>query len=823
MALSQSRFEAQLEGALGRFFSAVRRVIGVGDVLTLLAATALLFMPAFAMVDAGWGLWLRIILPAAALSIVVGFGLARSRYDELSSLIISMIYGVCGVLIIAALGAPRGLTQGIADVVVRFATWMNDAVTGGINQDDLVFTLLVAVLFWSLGFNLAWHLFRIDRVWRAVLPPGFVILVNAVYYDGPNSLDRYLIVFTLITLLLLVRSNLEARAWDWYLKGTRVPRALQRQVFIIGAALALLVMGIGWAAPRTSVESQLARFQEAMQGEPLRDLAELWNRLFTSPDLQGPTTSDYYGSDTLQLGGAISLGDATVFRAQAPPDRRYYWRSRTFDNYDFGRWTSAADTRLTDPESPLDIPQDTVGSGARAPVEQIITIGAIAQRIVYTAPQPLRVDLPTRTDLRYAPDESMQISVIRPLRILEPGAQYRVASAMSVATAAQLRAAGTDYPGWVRTQYNNFIPSATGRTLELAARIVRDAGAVTPFDQARAIESWLRANITYNERIPAPPVGQDPVDWVLFDFREGYCNYYSSAMVVMLRSLGVPARMAAGFAQGTYDSVTGEFVVRERDAHTWVEVYFPGYGWVEFEPTSAQAPNPLPDEAQPTPMPTPVVSLTPLPTSTPLPSATPVPPTATPPPPDAAGLPPTATPDAGGALLLPTATPTFVPSPTPTPVRAAPPEPPEPPRPDSNPLVDFVLGVLRLVLIGLVVILLTLGLAALVYWYWEWRGFRGMNPIARVYARLQRFAALLGVQPPSTATPDERRDQIVRAVPAAERPVSVITQLYSEGRYHTPETGHTPGRAEAAEAAWGAARRGILGRWLRRLTGLNRP
>ena len=80
------------------------------------------------------------------------------------------------------------------------------------------------------------------------------------------------------------------------------------------------------------------------------------------------------------------------------------------------------------------------------------------------------------------------------------------------------------------------------------------------------------------------------MDWVLFDLKQGYCNYYASAMVVMLRTMGIPARMAAGFAQGTWNSDEQAFVVEERDAHTWVEVYFPGYGWVEFEPTAAQAP-----------------------------------------------------------------------------------------------------------------------------------------------------------------------------------------------------------------------------------------
>ena len=92
-----------------------------------------------------------------------------------------------------------------------------------------------------------------------------------------------------------------------------------------------------------------------------------------------------------------------------------------FDTYEAGRWTPAADTRLTDPEAPLEIalPPDSLAS--REPVQQNFTIGLNASRLIYTAPQPSRVELATRSDLRYAADESMNISVIRPLRVLERG------------------------------------------------------------------------------------------------------------------------------------------------------------------------------------------------------------------------------------------------------------------------------------------------------------------------------------------------------------------------------------------------------------------
>lgn len=777
-----------------------------GDLTTLAVAIVLLLMPALSLGAAGWPLGMNTLVLVLVLSVVFGFVLARSRYNELLGLMLSAIYGACFVLLIAAVNQPGGLGDGVYELFSRMFVWMRDAVTGGINQDDLVLTLLISGLFWFLGYNLSWHLFRVDRIWRAVLPPALILVTNSVYYTGDADLESYLVVFVFLTLLLVVRSNLDAREWDWYLNGVRVPRKLRQQVFRAGAALALLVMVGAWLVPQRDVQERLNRFQEFLQSEPLTQMSELWNRLFASIETQGPTTADYYGGDSLELGGAIRLGDQVVFLASAPNNRRYYWRSRVFDNYDGGRWSSAAGIRLTDPEPPLDIVQDTFSTAARVPVQQQFTMGLSASRLVYAAPQPLRVDLPTRSDLSYATDQSMIISVIRPMRVLYEGETYTATSMVSNATADQLRQAGTEYPQWVRDTYSPYFPSVSGRTIQLAQQIVTEAGAITPYDQVKAIETWLRTNISYNEVIPQPPDGIDPVDWVLFEIREGYCNYYASAMVVMLRSLDIPARMAAGFAQGVWDEAERAFVVRERDAHTWVEVYFPGYGWIEFEPTSAQAPLNRGDQI--------IVPQGEPPTNTPLPSPTPSDtPIPSPTPTQSGGV--DATPEVESQILPPTITPTLTPSPTATPVIVPTQLPPLRPQP-RDPL-SFLLPALGL---GLVVVLFVVALLALfvfIYWYWEWRGMGGLSPVARAYARLERYIRLIGVRVKPQQTPEERRQHIVREIPAAEPPITAITNLYSAERYgRRTSTEDSPG-GKTADKAWTAARGNILQRYLRKL------
>ena len=165
------------------------------------------------------------------------------------------------------------------------------------------------------------------------------------------------------------------------------------------------------------------------------------------------------------------------------------------------------------------------------------------------------------------------------------GTTYSTKISTITALAPELRAAGGNYPEWVVNRYLQLPASTSDRTRQLAKDLENGQN---PYDAAVTIQNWLHDNITYNENINYPPADRDLVDYVLFDKREGYCEYYASAMVVMLRSLGIPARVAVGFFSGEYDELQGGYLYRESNAHAWPEAYFPGYGWVKFEPTSSR-------------------------------------------------------------------------------------------------------------------------------------------------------------------------------------------------------------------------------------------
>lgn len=794
--------------------NAYRQLFGPSDWLMLVVTFGLVLMPVLTLGAAEWEVEMPVVTAIALFGVLLGFIMARSHFNEFIGLVMMAMTGA-GLL---AITAGLSVDGGTSSVITRMVEWLNDAVTGGINQDPLVFTLLVGLLLWFLAYNTTWHVFRVDRPWRAILPPALIIVLNAVFYEGDNAFELYLFVFLFLALIALARSALEQREWEWFNNGVRVPKRTRRQFLFVGAGLAAIMVMLAWFVPVNSLDEQLQKFQEFLRSDPLAEMSEVWNRLFAPLSAEGPTSADYYGGDRLELSGAVQLGDQMILAIAAPNDRRYYWRSRIFDTYELGAWGSAAAIRLTTPTSPTELP--LTPDLSRVPVTATFTVGARSLRIIHAAPQVTRIDLATRTFLTYITEDKSQVNVaaIRPISVLQRGTSYNATSLMSTATADQLRNAGTNYPAWIAThpQYLRTTPNVLSDSVrQLAAQIVSDAGAVNSYDKAKAIERWLRANIVYNQNIPNPPAGQDQLDWFLFDIKEGYCNYYATAMVVMLRSQNIPARMAGGFSQGAFDAQSGQFIVKESDAHTWVEAYFPGYGWIEFEPTANQEPlnregddlfnegSFNPGRTDPTATPTPTPSPTLAPTDTPtLPPATlsPTPTLASDQLPEDTTEPPTATPS---------------PSPTPTPT-ATPvvlPTAPSPVAPEPRSVLDMLLPALGLVL-GLVLLVLLLVAALwMLYWWWEWRGLRGLSPISRAYARLERYLGLIGLRFGPQLTPEERRRETMRHLPGAERPVTSITRLYAAERYGRTDQVNNDTARDQAETAWSDARSSILRRW----------
>ncbi|MBL8057587.1 MAG: transglutaminase domain-containing protein, partial [Anaerolineales bacterium] len=178
------------------------------------------------------------------------------------------------------------------------------------------------------------------------------------------------------------------------------------------------------------------------------------------------------------------------------------------------------------------------------------------------------------------------------LRVGEPlraGTVYTVISRRPVFDAERLRAAGTEYPPALAARYLQLPPVISERVRALARDLT--AASPTPYDKAVALRDYLRT-IPYDFIPPPHKPGAEVVDTFLFEDRRGVCEMFATAQVVMLRTLGIPARIVAGYGPGDYNPLSGYYTVRQNDAHGWVEAYFPGYGWVPFDPTPGWTPAP---------------------------------------------------------------------------------------------------------------------------------------------------------------------------------------------------------------------------------------
>jgi len=345
------------------------------------------------------------------------------------------------------------------------------------------------------------------------------------------------------------------------------------------------------------------------------------------------------------------------------------------------------------------------------------------------------------------------------------GSAYAVTGLTSTAAPDQLRTAGDDYPAWVTDRYLKLPETVTERTRELASQLA--AGQSNAFDTATAVEDYVRSTIAYNEDVDAPPSNQDVVDYVLFESKEGYCEYYASAMAVLLRAEGIPARVVGGYFPAPFDPNEGGNLYREKNAHLWVEAFFPGYGWIPFEPTENRERldyGDLSAPAQAPELPTPVAT----------------------PPPVAA-------------------------EPTPPPIAETPAEQPPMTPPDILSDPARLAGWIGLALAALIAVA---SVAAVSAWF---AGFRGLSPVSSFYARALRAGNWLGVPPRVSLTPHEYADRVGRVVPSAQGPARVVAELYTEERY----AGRRPdGDAlRAASDAWRDLRGIAIASLLRRNRG----
>jgi transglutaminase-like putative cysteine protease len=284
-----------------------------------------------------------------------------------------------------------------------------------------------------------------------------------------------------------------------------------------------------------------------------------------------------------------TLSDEIVMRVRAPEPA--FWRGQTFTEFDGRTWTVSPELGQPRNGPVIDV-APTIGDaiGSTVPSSELVQTYFVEQdlpNVVFAAPRPVQVIFDGSLWTR--PDGALRSDVT-----LTAGSVYTVVSERLQVDAEILRAqgdVGEFFAGFIEMSGGGEIEpflelpeSTTQRTIDLATSL-RTPGEST-YDTILAYEAWLGANTEYDLDAPVPADGADAVDDFLFESQLGFCEQIASTLTIMLRSQGVPARLATGYVPGERDRVSGVWNVRGTDAHAWVEVWFPQTGWQPFDPTA---------------------------------------------------------------------------------------------------------------------------------------------------------------------------------------------------------------------------------------------
>ena len=544
-------------------------------------------------------------------------------------------------------GQPLG---GAGALWERLGLWLEAAEEGSINIDKAPFAFGLVSASWLMGYLGAWVFLRHRNFWGVFALGGLGLFSNLTFL--PPNTNFHLGMYLFTALLLVARIQAVRRQSHWDRRGIRYDEGLRALSLSDSFFLAIAVIIVAFLFPAGGAWSTATGAYESLR-KPLVGFEDDFNRLFAGLPARRDIGFRVW-DDVMAFQGTISPGtthtllvespvpmywkartydtytgkgwisEHTEFRppdytpefaTSSPPQSRvaatYAVTPLYASKYLFaGPRVDAVDrdVEIETPSMPVyraDLTSDdplagyppALADAGRAMAERVRQ-GRVASKadLSELLPPDFRVAEVERQDGRLVaatleealPNPPDALAVRSRRGVFGAHDPYIVTSSVPAAEAEQLRAAGTDYPVHILHRYTQLPPDLPGRVRGLAHEATVDGD--TPYDKAVLVEANLK-RLEYSLQVDPPPFDADGVDFFLFEQRRGYSEYFASAMVVLLRSVGVPARVAVGYTTGDPTDVENLYAVTDSHSHGWVEVYFPGYSWIPFEPTpGAQLP-----------------------------------------------------------------------------------------------------------------------------------------------------------------------------------------------------------------------------------------
>ena len=570
-----SAFPASLRRAGSiRAVSLWERFIG-GEGLTLALVGLVLFSVVMPLQEGNWAPGMPPPLLTAILGGAAGWASLRLGWTTRRAI---LTVGGAGSLLTAyaatatADGSP--ITRRAFNAIVDIVEWVAAVPTDETQAGVIEFAMFLTLAIWALCASGIWLALRGSHGWTTVLFGG--VMLAFALSNLPDGLGWRLGIFMASSVMLLIHLNTVRRITEWRGRGAVFDaRTVLAQSGVV-LAVGLLVAAVSAALPAPPF-APLGAVSRSLE-DTTHQVGAQFSRLFSALPSRKQYSTLTFDHPT-QFQGEPELTDTLLFTVRGP---RTYWRARSYAVYTGSGWESGAEAgfvpfeETTTPNDRRRIPQtnqfrvaaatDTLFTGGLPAAfdepAEALTTAVSGDRAVHVRFATGREYFPTRVNLSYA----------------STGLE-------SAALPVELRRAGEEYPGWTLA-YLQLPRSLPQRVRALAASITAEAE--TPYDKAAAIRNYL-ISIPYLLEIDAPPEGADGVDHFLFESQEGYCDYYASAAAVLMRAAGIPSRYVIGYAPGRFNPARGAYEVLGLNYHSWVEAYFPNYGWIRFEPTPPDA------------------------------------------------------------------------------------------------------------------------------------------------------------------------------------------------------------------------------------------
>jgi len=487
--------------------------------------------------------------------------------------------------------ASTVVSQYSSALLLRWQGWLIGVVKHVTVDDALIRNMIWSFMMWCLAAWTGWHMARRNAV--LALLPNIALMALVLSYSEYRIYSLWLMV--IIMLLLMGIWNYKNHTMQWEHRKVDYSDSILYDNTQAVIFMALLIGTIAFSTPSISWKAIRDAFRNRDRNETAEVLGIQQQRIpvknvpFQQPSLPREHLLTEGFEQSKELVMTIRTGELPPITNPSITEGvpQHYWRSTIYDVYMGTGWVTSGTTPqsykantplipgLLDDYQPLHLDVKLF-----QPEGKLFWSG-----ILYSASVPFRADWRIRPQSNLFAD---QTALLQPDMFLAASgtSSYQVDSYVSQVTVEKLRAASADYPEGIRAHYLSLPAELPPRVHQLVETITR--GINNPYDKAKAIERYLRTHYPYDLKVPVPPKDQDVADYFLFDLKKGYCDYYATAMVVLARSSGLPSRFVSGYSSGSYDAPNAQYVVREINAHSWAEIYFPGIGWIEFEPTASQ-------------------------------------------------------------------------------------------------------------------------------------------------------------------------------------------------------------------------------------------